>query len=72
MISQTSLALSAGEAYCTLTVGGALPPGKVLFELPAFVRDVASTSAGTIDQSTGTVTIATTVRRVTVTLRRAP
>ena len=61
-----------GGSTVTLAIGGAAPTGHILFELPSFVRNVASTSAGTIDQQTGTVTIPPTVRRVTVTLRRAP
>jgi hypothetical protein len=69
---RSSFTVATHGLAVTLTVGGALPPGKVLFELPAFVHDVASTSAGTIDRATGTVTITPTVRRVTVTLRQAP
>ncbi len=53
----------------TLTLNGARPSGQVLFQLPAFLDDVASTSAGSIDEATGTVTLAPSVRHVTVTLR---
>lgn len=56
----------------SLTVDGHLPPGRILFELPAFVDDVAATSAGATDQSTGTVTLPAGARRVVVTLRRVP
>jgi hypothetical protein len=41
----------------------------VLFQLPAFVGNIASASAGTVDEATGTVTLAPTVRTVTVTLK---
>jgi hypothetical protein len=52
-----------------LTLDGARPSGQVLFQLPAFLDDVASTSAGTVDEATGTVTLAPGVRHVSVTLR---
>ena len=54
----------------SLRLQGARPAGPVLFEVPAFLHDVASTSAGTVDQATGTVTLSAGVRAVTVTLRR--
>ena len=44
------------------------PAGPVLFQLPAFVGNIAHASAGTVDEKTGTVTLATTVRTVTVQL----
>ena len=56
----------------SLTLRGAAPTGNVLFQLPSFVGNIASTSAGSVDQATGTVTLASTLRHVTVTLRRAP
>lgn len=68
---RSSFTIVSHGGAVTLTVGGATPPGKVLFELPSFAHNVASTSSGTIDQATGTVSVAPTVRHVTVTLRRA-
>ena len=56
----------------TLTLSGAAPTGAVLFELPAFVNNIAATSSGSIDQKTGTVRVASSVRRVTVRLRHPP
>jgi hypothetical protein len=56
----------------TLTFEGARAAGQVLVELPSFIDDVARTSAGTVDEKTGTVTVAPTVRRVAVVLRRPP
>ncbi len=41
----------------------------MLFQLPAFVNNIASASAGTVDQQTGTVTLAPSVRSVTVQLK---
>jgi hypothetical protein len=41
----------------------------VLFQLPAFVNNIASASAGTVDQQTGTVTLSPSVRSVTVQLK---
>ena len=54
-----------------LFVGGHLPSGQILFELPSFVGSIAHSSAGTIDNKTGTVTLAPQTRAVTVTLDRA-
>jgi hypothetical protein len=51
---------------------GHSPAGQVLFELPAFVNDVASTSSGSIDQQTGTVTLNAGTTSVTVKLVHAP
>lgn len=45
--------------------------GPVLFQLPAFVRNIASASTGSVDQATGTVTISATTRSVIVVLRHA-
>jgi hypothetical protein len=40
----------------------------VLFELPAFVNDIAHSSAGTVNESAGIVTLPATARSVTVQL----
>jgi hypothetical protein len=58
---------TAGDQV-TLTLTGQQPAGPVLFQLPAFVGNIARTSAGTADEKTGTVTLAPTVRTVTVQL----
>ena len=42
------------------------------FELPAFVNNIATASAGTVDQGTGTVTVPAGTRSVTVVLAHAP
>jgi hypothetical protein len=52
-----------------LSLTGARPAGPVLFQLPAFVGNLAGASAGAIDPATGTVTLSATARSVTVTLR---
>ena len=59
-----------GDAV-TLQLAGK-PSGPVTFELPAFVNNIASTSAGTIDNGAGTVTVPANTRWVTVTLAHAP
>jgi hypothetical protein len=59
-----------GDAV-TLKLTGKLP-GPVTFELPAFVNNIASTSAGTVDNAAGAVTIPAQTRSVTVTLAHAP
>ena len=65
------LTISArGGSQVSLTLHGTRPSGSVLFELPAFLRNVAHTSTGAVDESTGTITLSPGVRHVTVTLRR--
>jgi hypothetical protein len=63
------LAIRSSGSSVTLTLSGQAPAGPVLFQLPAFVGNIAHASAGTVDEKTGTVTLATTVRTVTVQLR---
>ena len=48
------------------------PSGPVAFELPAFVNNIASTSAGTVDNGAGAVTIPARTSSVTVALAHAP
>jgi hypothetical protein len=61
---------TSGDAV-TLTLTGSHPAGPVLFQLPAFVRNITSASAGRVDEKSGTVTLAGTVTTVTVRLRHA-
>jgi hypothetical protein len=65
------LTIDGSGRRITLTLHGTAS-GPVLFELPSFVRNVASTTSGTVDRSAGLVTLAPTVRSVTVTLRHPP
>jgi hypothetical protein len=46
--------------------------GPVTFELPAFVSNIAATSAGTVDNGAGTVTVPATTHSVTVVMAHAP
>ena len=64
----TGLTIRTSGAAVTLTLSGDQPAGSVLFQLPAFVGNIAHASAGTIDEKTGTVTVSATVRSVTVQL----
>jgi hypothetical protein len=50
----------------TLRRTGHAPAGPVLFQLPAFVGNLAHSSAGAIDPATGTVTLSASTRSVTV------
>ncbi len=59
---------TAGQEV-TLTLSGQRPAGPVLFQLPAFVGNIAAASAGRIDERTGTVTLRPTVRTVIVRLK---
>jgi hypothetical protein len=69
---RVGLSISSSGRSVSLTMRGAVPTGAVLFQLPTFVHNIASTSAGTVNQATGTVSLKPAVRHVTVTLRRAP
>jgi hypothetical protein len=43
----------------------------VLWQLPAFVANIASASAGRVSEESGTVTLPGSVRKVTVRLRHS-
>ncbi|MGB7053245.1 MAG: hypothetical protein WBG41_16890, partial [Acidimicrobiales bacterium] len=65
------LRISTSGQSVTLTLRGQPPSGPVLFLLPSFVDNIATTSAGRIDQGTGTVTLSPATKSVTVQLRAA-
>jgi hypothetical protein len=65
------LTVTTSGTRVTLRLSGSAPTGDVLFQLPAFVHDIASATTGTVDQATGTVTVPGSTRTVTVTLRQA-
>jgi hypothetical protein len=58
-------------ASVTLKLTGMLS-GPVSFELPAFVNNIASTSAGTVDNGAGAVTTSANTHSVTVVMAHAP
>jgi hypothetical protein len=53
----------------TLTRSGQAPAGLVLFQLPAFVHNIANASAGTLNDPAGTVALSPSVRSVSVQLK---
>ncbi|HBW17918.1 MAG: hypothetical protein ACLQK8_05030 [Streptosporangiaceae bacterium] len=65
------LKISTSGVAVTLRLSGQQPAGSVLFQLPAFVGNIAHASAGTVNEATGTVTLPATVRTVTVQLKHA-
>jgi hypothetical protein len=65
---RSGVTITGSGRRVTLRLSGATPPGAVLFQLPAFVGNIAHTSAGRVDEATGTVTLRPSVRSVTVTL----
>jgi hypothetical protein len=67
-----SLKISLSGQSVLLTLRGEPTEGLVLFQLPQFVNNIQSTSAGRIDQGSGTVTLSPVTRSVTVQLRTAP
>ena len=60
---------TGGSQSVTLTLTGDTPAGPILFQLPAFVNNIARSSAGAVNRATGTVTLSTSTRTVTVTMR---
>ncbi|WP_228562555.1 RICIN domain-containing protein [Catenulispora rubra] len=62
---------TSGNAV-TLTLSGAAPAAGVAFEIPDFVGNVASASAGTVDNANGIVTLPSGTTSVTVTLSTVP
>jgi hypothetical protein len=69
---RAAITISSVGRSVSLSVRGTVPPGPVQFQLPSFVRNIASASTGKINQATGTVTLPPALRHVTVSLRRAP
>jgi len=69
---RAAITITSSDHSVSLTLGGSVPAGPVLFQLPSFIRNVASTSSGTVDEASGTVTLPRTVRHATVTLRQGP
>jgi hypothetical protein len=63
------LTIQGHGSSVTLTLTGQAPAGPVLFQLPAFVNNIASASAGTVNQQTGTVTLSPATGSVTVQLK---
>ncbi len=66
-----NLRISSSGQSVTLTLSGQPPSGPVLFQLPSFVDNIATTSSGRVDQGTGTVTLSPDTKGVTVRLRAA-
>jgi hypothetical protein len=69
---RVAVSISASGTAVTLNLYGSAGTGQVLFELPAFIGNLAATSAGSMDRAAGTVTVPARVHRVTVTLKSAP
>ncbi len=67
-----NLTISASGRTVSLVLSGQPSSGQVLFQLPSFIDNIASSSSGTSSDGTGTVTLAPGSRSVTVELRRAP
>jgi hypothetical protein len=67
-----NLRISSNGDSVTLALTGRTTSGPVRFELPSFVENISASTAGTIDQETGTVTLMPGTKEVTVRLRKAP
>ncbi len=64
-----SLTIRTTGRTVTLSLSGGKPAGPVLFQLPDFVGNIASASAGTVNEKTGTVTITPATASVSVQLK---
>ncbi|HZU87438.1 MAG TPA: hypothetical protein VFF78_08135, partial [Anaerolineaceae bacterium] len=60
------------ENQVRLTLTGASPAGKVIFNLPVFIGNILSATAGSVNASTGEVTLEPGTTSVTVTLIAFP
>jgi len=67
--NRISIRISASERSVTLTLIGSAR--SVLFQLPLFVDNIATSSAGSVVQATGTIALSAQVRTVTVLLRHS-
>jgi hypothetical protein len=67
-----SLTISSSGRSVSLRLRGQPPSGPVLFQLPQFIDNIATASAGQVDEGTGTVTLSPATKSVTVQLRAAP
>jgi len=65
------LAISSSGPRVTLRLTGQPAAGPVLFQLPAFVGNIAGASTGTVSERTGTVTLPPGTHAVTVRLKHA-
>jgi hypothetical protein len=66
------ITMSPGVSSVSLSLQGTRLPRSVLFQLPAFVNNIARTSAGTVDEATGTIALPRGPRHVTVALLHDP
>jgi hypothetical protein len=64
------LTVKGSGTSVTFTLTGDQPSGLVLFQLPAFVNNIAHASAGSVDNKTGTGTLSATTHSVTVALKQ--
>ena len=67
-----SFRISSSGQSVSLRLFGQTPSGPLLFQLPQFVDNIATTSVGRVDQRSGTVTLSPATRNVSVQLRTAP
>jgi hypothetical protein len=67
-----SFRITAERSVVELQIWGDERTGEVHFNLPVFKENVASTSAGTINQKEGIVTLPPTTNAVSVILRHPP
>jgi hypothetical protein len=67
-----SFKISSHGQTVSLALSGQSPSGQVLFELPSFTNNIATSSSGVINQATGTVTLAPRTKSVTVRLSGPP
>jgi hypothetical protein len=68
---RTALDITARGRAITLTLRSGVT-GQILFQIPSFVNNIASSSTGHVEQAGGSVSIPAGTHRVTVELREPP
>jgi hypothetical protein len=67
---RADIRITGGDQQVALSVSGGASSGRVDFQLPEFVNNIAGATAGTVDRATGTVQLPAGQTSVTVHLTR--
>lgn len=65
---RVGVTISGTGSTVTVSLTGQAPAGSILVQLPVMTNSIASASAGSVDQASGTVTLPPTARQVTIQL----
>ncbi len=70
--ARVSIAITVKNKTVTLTVTSGHPAGDLIFELPAFVNNIASATRGSVDETAGSVRVPAGTASVRVRLQALP